>query len=185
MSLINDALKRAKQAQQENPPPTPPLQFRPVEPAQEGHPRPPLFIVGAVLGLIVIVGLGGLLLWAVTQKQEASLQVEARSLGEVAPAESRTTPPANAADAGRTTPPVSSPEEAQTNSLPATAVEPPQVPELKLQGIFFNPRRPSAVVGGRTVYVGDKVSGFRVLAITPLSVTLGNSEKTNVLSLSE
>jgi hypothetical protein len=81
---------------------------------------------------------------------------------------------------------VSSPEEAMTNTLPAgAAVEPPTPPELKLKGIFYNPRRPSAVVNDRTVYVGDRVNGFSVFAITPQTVTLGNATATNVLSLSE
>ncbi len=177
MSMINDALKRAKKAQQENPPPTPPLQFRPVEPGQEGRPRSPLILVAAVLGLTVIVAMGGLLIWVVVQQRDASLQVEAKTVAPVdAPlAPLRVEPPPA---------PASTPEEAMTNTQPAVAVEPP-APEFKLQGIFFNPRSPSAVVNGRTVYVGDKVNGFRVYAITPQNVTLGTATQTNVLSLSE
>jgi len=176
MSLINDALKRAKKAQQENPPPTPPLQFRPVEPTQEGHPRSPVVIVGAVVGLTLMVAMGGLLIWAIALQRETALQVEAKTVPEIAPAMPEDPPPA----------PATSPEEALTNALPAVSVgETPQPPELKLQGIFFNPRRPSAVVNGRTVYVGDKVSGFRILAITSQTVTMATTTTTNVLSLSE
>jgi len=181
MSLINDALKRAKQAHQQNPPPIPPLQFRPVEPMQEGRPRSPIIIVGAVLGLVAVVALGGLVIWALAQQREASLQVEAKSANETG---------ANATAAPVDPPlapaPGTSPEEAMTNSLPAVTVAvAPEAPELKLQGIFFNPRSPSAVVNSRTVYVGDKLNGFRVLAITAHSVTLANTTTTNVLSLSE
>ena len=75
------------------------------------------------------------------------------------------------------------PQEAVTNSQPEV-VEPPK-PELKLQAILFNPRSPSAVVNGRTVYVGDRVSGARVTAITSKAVTLTSETFTNVLSLSE
>jgi len=174
MSLINDALKRAKQTQQENPPPTPPLQFRPVEPTQEGHPRSPLIIVGAVLGLTLAVALGGSLIWVVAQQRSTSLQVEARPITEAAPADP---PPAPLLEEPAAAPAIT-PAEAITNALPAVA-------ELKLQGIFFNPRRPSAVVNGKTVYVGDRVSGFHVFAITPATVTLGTANQTNVLSLSE
>jgi hypothetical protein len=188
MSLINDALKRAKQAQQENPPPTPPLQFRPVQPTQEGRPRSPQIILGAGLGLIVVVALGGLLLWAISQPRQTGLQVEARTFTEAAaitPAVPADPPPAPLSIESALTP-LTTPEEAMTNSLPAVAGgAPSKVPELKLQGIFFNPRSPSAVVNGRTVYVGDKVSGFRVFAITPQAVTLATSTQTNVLSLSE
>ena len=163
MSLVNDALKRAKQAQQENPPPVPPLQFRPVEPANEAQPGSPVLIVGAVLGLMVLIGLGGLLVWAVAGKQGAALQVEARTVVQPAP--------------------VVAPAKTVTNVEPVV-VEPPQ-PELKLQGIFFNPRSPSAVVNGRTLYVGDRVGGLSVTAITPKAVTLTSKTLTNVLSLSE
>ena len=171
MSLVNDALKRAKEAQKENPPPTPPLEFRPVQPAQEGRPNSPVFFIGAVLGLVVMVGLGGLLLWGVTQQRNQSLQVEAKGAPVETPV--KVEPP-----------PASTPEEAMTNTLPAAVVEPP-MPEFKLQGIFYNPRSPSAVVNGRTVYVGDKVEGFQVYVITPAKVTLGNATRTNVLSLSQ
>ena len=168
MSLVNDALKRAKQAQQDNPPATPPLQFRPVEPANEGHPDSPLLIVGAVLGLTVVVLLGGLFVWAVVSRQRADIQAEAKT---VQPVPAVTVP----------VEPVVIPE-VTTNSQPEV-VEPPK-PEFKLQGIFFNPRSPSAVVNGRTVYVGDRVSGFNVIAITPKAVTLTSATETNVLSLS-
>jgi len=178
MSLINDALKRAKKAQQENPPPTPPLQFRPVEPAQEGHPRSPLIIIGAVLGLTVVVALGGLLVWVAAQQRDAGLQVEAKTV--TAPEDPLPAP--LRVDSAPTL--ANSPEEDMTNALPSV-VEPAQPPEPKLQGIFFNPRNPSAVVNGKTVYVGDKVNGLRVFVITPQAVTLGNDTTTNVLSLSD
>jgi len=170
MSLVNDALKRAKQTQQENPPPVPPLEFRPVEPANEGQSGSPLLVIGAVVGLMVVIGLGGLLVWAVS-KQGADMHAEARTIAEPVPVAVTSAAPAVV------------PQEAVTNSQPEV-VEPPK-PELKLQGIFFNPRRPSAVINGRTVYVGDRVSGARVTAITPKAVTLTSETFTNVLSLSE
>jgi len=174
MSMINDALKRAKQTQDEKPPPVPPLKFQPVEPGQEVSPRSPVVIAGVALGLTVIVCAGGLLLWLVAQSGGTTLRVEARTTkpdGLVDP------PPAPLAVGGTSGP------AAGTNSQPAV-VEPPPSPELKLQGIFFNPRSPSAVVNGRTVYVGDKVSGFSVLTITPQAVTMATATQTNVLSLS-
>ena len=56
---------------------------------------------------------------------------------------------------------------------------------MKLQGIFFNPQNPSAVVSGRSVYLGDRVGSFRVMGISPVAVTLVSATATNVLSLSE
>ena len=49
LSLINDALKRAKQTQQENPPTTPALEFRRVEPGQKENRRTTLLVVGLAL----------------------------------------------------------------------------------------------------------------------------------------
>jgi hypothetical protein len=179
MSMINDALKRAKQAQDEKPPAVPPLKFQTVEPGQEVSPRSPVVIAGVVLGLAVIVCAGGLLLWLVAHSGGATLQVEARPVKAAAANPGRLVdpPPASLAVG------VASGPGTGSNSQPAV-VEPPPAPELKLQGIFFNPRNPSAVVNGRTVYVGDKVSGFNVLTITPQAVTMTSATETNVLSLS-
>ena len=169
MSEINDALKHAKQTQEQNPPPVPPLQFRPVEPGQPHHARTPLAVVGLALALLLVVALGGLLVWFVVQKSAGELRVAAKTVNEPAP----------------TVPAVVAPEP-ETNALPVTAAtEPPQPPAPKLQGITFHPTRPLAVVNDRTVVIGDRVGGFRVLAITRSSVTLGSDTATNVLSLSE
>lgn len=167
MSLVNDALKRAKQAQQENPPQNFELAFRPVEPANEGQPGSPLLFFGAFVGLVIVIATAGFLIWAVTSKRVPDMHAEARPVSAPVPA----VVPAE---------PVVAP--VPTNSQPE-AVEPPK-PELKLQGIFFNPTRPSAVVNDRTVYVGDRVSGLQVRAITPKAVILASATETNVLSLS-
>jgi hypothetical protein len=169
MSLINDALKQAKQTQEQNPPPTPPLQFRPVEPGQPYHTRTPFVVVGLALALILVVVLGGLLVWFVSQKSAGELRVSAKTVNEPAP----TVPAVVIA-------------EPETNALPVAApAEPPEPLVPKLQGITFHPTRPLAVLNDRTVLIGDRVGGFRVLAITRRSVTLGSDTATNVLSLSE
>jgi hypothetical protein len=54
---------------------------------------------------------------------------------------------------------------------------------LKLQAITFNPARPSAIVSGKTVFVGDRFREFRVLKIGVDSITLVNETQTNVLTL--
>jgi len=167
MSLVNDALKRAKQAQQENPPPNPELAFRPVEPANEGQPGSPLLFFGAFVGLVIVVAAAGFLIWAVTNKRGPDIHAEARGVSEPVPA---------------VVPAVPVVTPVPTNSQPEV-VEPPK-PEFKLQGIFFNPTRPSAVVNDRTIYTGDRISGWHVKAITLNAVTLATATETNVLSLS-
>ncbi len=193
MSLINDALKRARQAQQENPPVTPPLEFRPVEAASRENRRTNLLAVGLTLVIMAILGLSGLLVWFVSQSRHPAVPVTAREV--VAPAAPPTNaallspPPPAAQDAGVLKPIVPQPEDLglpNTNRV-TVAIETPAVPPpppLKLQGIFFNPQNPSAVVNGRTVYLGDRVNGARVIGISPVAVTLVSATETNVLSLS-
>jgi hypothetical protein len=66
--------------------------------------------------------------------------------------------------------------------LPATTPAPASVP-LKLQAIFYRPNRPSAMISGQTVYVGERVAGWRVLAINQSSAVLASAGSTNVLLL--
>jgi hypothetical protein len=56
---------------------------------------------------------------------------------------------------------------------------------LKLQGVVYNPRRPSAVISGKTLFIGDRIRDFRVVAISQESVTLTGAGQTNVLSLAD
>jgi hypothetical protein len=62
---------------------------------------------------------------------------------------------------------------------------PPKTPPLRLQAIVFNPKQPSALISGKTVFVGDKLGDTRVVAIDRESATLVKSGQTNVLSLEE
>lgn len=199
MSLVNDALKRAKQNQDANPPATPPLEFRPVEPAQVEGRRTSLLLVGLSLVIVAIVGMCATLVWYVSQKNGPALLVEAAA--NPRPAAPRTNAPAQPAPKSK--PPVMVVEPAMaatavietvqtavTNNEPVVAAviavaEALKPAPLKLQGIFFNPKNPSAIVNGRTVSLGERVGGFFVLAISPTAVTLANNTTTNVLSLSE
>jgi hypothetical protein len=63
-------------------------------------------------------------------------------------------------------------------------VEPPKPAPLRLQGIVFS-TRPSAVINGKTLFVGDRVREFRVVAITRDAAVLVGGGRTNTLSLSE
>ncbi len=197
MSLINDALKRAKQSQQENPPATPPLEFRPVEPAQQGQNRSALLYVGLTCIAVAILGLSGLLVQMIAQSKSNTLQVAARTieppstpLEATAPTPAPERIPAPLPASPAVTAPDSGPKAPPAAANPTTAPEPVAVVEVskpappKLQGIFFNPQNPSAVVDGRSVYLGDRVSSYRVIGISPVAVTLVSATETNVLSLS-
>ncbi len=63
------------------------------------------------------------------------------------------------------------------------AVSPSHQP-LRLQGISYNPTRPSAIINGNTLFVGEKVAEWTVTAISNQSVTLQDgSGQTNILSV--
>ena len=49
-----------------------------------------------------------------------------------------------------------------TNAALAVAPEPPKPAPLRLQAILFNPKRPSAMISGKTVFIGDKLGDLRV-----------------------
>jgi hypothetical protein len=78
-------------------------------------------------------------------------------------------------------PPSSTSTSAASTSSVATA--PVAEQEYRLQGIFYRPAAPSAVVNSKTVYVGDLISGARVKAIDRQSVTLERAGQTQVLTL--
>lgn len=196
MSLINDALKRTKQAQQENPPATPSLEFQPADPGQQASKNSVLLCVGLTCIVAAILGLSGLLVHFVAQSKSNTLPVAARVVDHpIAPAPISINPPSEPTQAPPAVEPTVSkaspsyierPDEPNTNGYPVAAVipEPPKPAPMKLQGIFFNPQNPSAVVSGRSVYLGDRVNGYRVMGISPVAVTLVSATETNVLSLS-
>ncbi len=192
MSLINEALKRAKQAQQENPPALPPLEFHPEEPGQISPRRTTLLIVGITLVVVMILGMAGMLIWYVSQANPASLAVAARTVdGPVPPSQSGVKAAASAtvtspSIAATTTNHSEVSDASNTNRGPVVAeiIAAIQPPALKLQGIFFSPSRPSVVVNGKTIYLGDRVNGFRLIAISPVAATFVSATETNVLSLS-
>ena len=161
MSLINDALKQAKQSQPPNPP-SPPPSLAPVESASQGGGS----WLAPVMILLLLVAAGifiGLSLFkhgspaAGTPPVAATVTQQVKTAMAILPV--------------------------VTNPPPA-AVVPPKPPGPKLQGILYTVIRPCAIISGKTVFVGDSVGKLRVVAISKHSVTLQNETETNVLSLS-
>ncbi len=213
MSLINDALKRAKDAQQDAPAPTdsgPPL--RPVD-------TEILVRHGVGLAIPIALALVAMLIlffvWQYAPRRNAGketsvaateTQVRARTLSEQNPVEN-SKPAALAATeqgasqtttvkASTTETPASSavPQpvdstgvvaKAETNSAAGPPLEPPKPPLPKLQGIVFDPKKPSAVINGKTLFIGERIVGFRLVAIAQDSATLVGGGQTNVLTLEQ
>ena len=159
MSLINDALKRARQAQQKNESTGgPPLM--PVEPESPGLIA--WLLPGAVIFLIVAaIFVIGLAMARHTVTTIVSAPNPDPPTQELAVATAPVVPPA---------PP--SPSPSSLLPPPVTNVEVAAPPLPRLQGIVLDTQRPWAIVDGQTVFTGDRVNGFHVKEISKFTVTL-------------
>ena len=222
MSLINDALRRAKAAQQETPPSSDPPapHFRPVEPGTQQAARHGIGVFLPIsLGLFALLAL--LLLWELSKRssgtsgaQKAPLAVAARTSTS---AEAPTTPSESSPNTARpsgdtsvlpkaasgsasdpsapaaqhsldasaavTNPAGAVAEYSDSNRLAATEAVVVQPPPLKLQSIVYSPTRPSAMINGRVVFLGERLREYRVQAIHRDDVVLVATGRTNILSL--
>ncbi len=234
MSLINDALKRAKAAQQDAP--------APESPGPQMHPADTETFVRHSVGFLVPIVLAAtalLILFFVWQygprtRTARQAEVRARDLPQqtipVQPsrAPQEVTKPKMVLDPSQTEAPIkakqgstpvaartdqshssvmpTAPEPAvqltamaptstppagvettvtnATTNTPAPVVQQPP-PTPRLQGIVFDRKRPSAVINGKTVFIGDRVAGFRVVAIGRDNATLVSSTRTNFLVLED
>lgn len=186
MSLINDALKRASQAQPT--PPTPAESAPPLRPA-EHKPRASWPMVVLPLVLLFVLALAGWFLtkgWQATrQLSENRVPVSAREnkLEDLPKNQSAQTNSKTEQAISIAAEPVATQGSITNAESPTTEPPKPAAPVLKLQGIFYRPSRPSAMINSKTVFVGDKVAQAKVLAIDRESVTLESDGQTKVLTL--
>jgi hypothetical protein len=193
MSLINDALKRAREQAPEETPPSA-AEDPAMTPATHAtrSPQWPLVVVPALL--VGVIGVAVWFFWSasnsmgLTARALTSRTVSAR---EEPPAESshpaggsNSSIAATATPAGAVIPP------AVTNTAALTAptatappVPKPAAPTLKLQAIFYRPAHPTAIISSKTVSRGDTIHGARVLRIDRESVALWVNGQTNVLTM--
>src|SRR5580765_1287437 len=187
MSLINDALKRAK-AQQQSSAEAPRVQFRPVEPA-----RPQVKKNHTAIWIAVVIMVGLIIGFVFRQltrenKNATPNEVKAREIVSANPIPRETRPTAQIPVASTTASNANSVRhESSAKDVAAAPVIQQEEPRIvpKLQAVVFDPRRPSAIISGRSVFVGDKLGDLRVTAITQESVTLAGGGQTNVLALGE
>lgn len=193
MSLVNDALRRAKQ-QTSQPAPASSLRLRPMEPVPETHPVSPrtfplVFITVSVVVVALAItrwlNIGGPIESAkpvlVSNPQPAAPAVAPASQEKIfEPAKTEATP--NQELKSETQSSFELPVDAPVENAEASAQQP--IP-IRLQAIFFNTRRPSAMVNGKTVFAGSHIGEFQVAAISPETVTLINGATTNLLRFNE
>ena len=210
MSLINDALKRAREAQDQAARDVDrDIELRPVEPGSV-PPRKAGWVLPSVVTAAVL--LAGFCIYQAIRPSRQDTHVQARTTPQnaqpattaVVPTIPETTPTKPVVTTNiPATAPVRQPSQEQsapqtvpehvTSNTAATSVattdmaaiphQTPVKPTLRLQGIVFHPTRPSAVINGKTVFVGDKIAEKRVLAIDVDTVTVAGSGETNVLTL--
>jgi hypothetical protein len=201
MSLINDALKRVGQ-KRTTPPPGEGIPLQPVADASANGSSTPAILV--VILVIAVVGVGGWFVWKKKQANELPPSI-AKYLGTNKVAAStnkagattnktvaKVTDPkaAAAAKPGATAPatkpgataPTAKPGPAPAQTVASTA---PGFPTVRLDGIFYRLSKPSALINGKTVYVGDTLqdSTVKIAAIDRTNVTLEFQGHTKVLSL--
>ncbi|HWF19330.1 MAG TPA: hypothetical protein VG754_08680 [Verrucomicrobiae bacterium] len=197
MSLLNDALKKAKNTQPN------------ASATADGPILRPDFAQGRVRAgndfllpalIVIILLLAALLLWQWFRAETGEIKVRART---IAPSEIVPTGPVHEAVAASVPQPALAPEKiSATNAsaatvTPATVVTnapvvvpvpaapaPPPPVTYKLQSIFYRAKNPSTVINGKTLFIGDRVAGAHVTAIGQDSVTiLTEKGETKVMEL--
>jgi hypothetical protein len=186
MSLINDALKRATQAQ--SPQPSITKSDTPMRAVADAHGSVGLPTYFIPVLLFIFTGACFFLVRGWDARRQAGLYpdpvvVEARETPPVPPVP---VTPSNAVAAEAAAPvatevPQPVPENRAFGLDDAPA--PPTREAFRLQGIFYRPSRPSAVVNAQTVYIGDTIANGRVKAITRESITLVVDGQDKVLTL--
>ena len=166
MSLINDALKQARQGPPRNTPGAmPPLQPIPEESSSVFAWLIPAIVILLLVAAMFFIG------WAVAHHTVHTIVT--------APDAAAPPPVADISPPVVTPPPVAPPPVAPPPvEASPVAVPPPDLP--KLQGIFYSPTAPSAIVDGKTVRPGDQFRQYHVKAISKSAVTLVGPDRKEI-----
>ena len=185
MSLINDALKRASEAEKSRPrAPGPPSAMQPAP-----EPRRSAFPVWAGACIVILLVAAAALVWHYFS-QNGNPQPAAASAKETAPVVAA--PPLKVEpvpEPAPLPPPVAAPPPSTTASPAVVAVAvtppptPPPFPELKLQSIFYNRNNPKAAINGQIHGQNEKIGDVRIVIITPDKVTVEWNGQTKDLIL--
>ena len=151
MSLINDALKQARQAPPRNTPSTLP----PLQPAHNDSVHSAVWLVPAILIFLVFAVIFVIGYFAAHRNVHTIVS---------APPDPATISVVEAVN----------PDAA----IAAVPLEPARGVELpRLQGIFYSPSAPSAIMDGKTIRPGDTFKQYKVKEITKFNVILVDVNK--------
>lgn len=176
MSLINDALKRAQEAQRPDKPASA-SSIRTIEVRDRSQPYTNriLVIVIFVLLAAAVAFIGLAMTGRLVVKKNMAAQTPAPPVAapQPAPAAVATAPIAPVQPA---------PTPVAPTPVPAVALAPLILPDsLHVQGVAYDPVRPWAIVSGKMVYLGDVVKGVRIAEIGRNFVVFSNGGQTNRL----
>jgi hypothetical protein len=188
MSQINDALKRASQAQE--PPPMHQNQTgleHVEEPAPKQSSSIPIVIFPILLFLILACA-AFFLVRGMDRKK--ALPIQARETQSPAgQEESAADQEPTEEEPGRIAKPANAPAAVQpvltTNAAPAVAAGVPAVAPggFKVNSIFYKPKNPAAVVNSKMVFVGDRIGDAKVVAIEKDAVIIEVDGQKKALTL--
>ena len=177
---------KPKSAEPESTPPTP------MKPAAEARPMRPAWIWGtAIAGSVALAALL-LVLNHQSANERGLAALSAAKLADSSPAlpakeSAKLPPPAQIIESPAAALPTRKPAPSDiTNTKPVTIASTNNATasaDFRLQGILYRKSKPSALINGQTVFVGDNISGGRVVAIDSQSATLEISGQQKVLKL--
>ena len=144
------------------------------------HPTGPGLALPLILAVVLALAVIFLWRWFEKRSQPSEEKTASTSVAQ------KPVPPTVLAPAAPVAPPpviTSNAPNAATNVVESPAPK-PLPPAFKLQSIFYNPKNPSVVINGKTLFVGDRVGEARVVSIRQDSATIVTSAgKTNLLEL--
>src|SRR5215471_15193374 len=91
--------------------------------------------------------------------------------------------PADSQSVREPSPETVSPAVVTITATPTVAPKEIAKPAFRLNGIFYVASKPSAVVNGKTVFVGEQVNGAKVVSISRDSVTLDMNGELKIVSV--
>jgi hypothetical protein len=213
MSLINDALKRARDAEQNRPPAPPHPPLAPADTPPRQNPAARWLLLTLVLGAILLSGAS---FWKWANHDTGTSQAPLLSpppnptiafLPDPAPSQPLSVnpvdsfiSPADPVESIRPEPSGSSPSIAESDLLPAPdadlgsdladasvpdeqAASLESEPELRLQSIIYRAGNPAVLINNQMLYRGDPIAGGIVTDIQLQAVTVLRGESNIVLKL--
>lgn len=195
MSLVNDALKRAKETHDRQG--GQPMRGAPLHTAS-APPASKMWVVALLAFVLALAAaVAGIKYWQKhqslpffkTHTEETTKPTYKIIIGENPDAKPK---PAPAAPAARvpvkitTVEPTTPAPKVETVLAPVPAAPPAPISPpiaLKLQGILYSATKPAAILNGRTIFVGDVVGGMTISSIESDRITITYSNQPIVLRM--